>query len=255
VLVRCEHGLGDTLQFMRFLPLLRARHLHFMVQPQLLALLGGAPGLGDVRNYWTDDPLPDHEVDLEVMELAYSLRITLPELPPPYPHLRAQLRTAPDLAIVSDGRLRVGLVWAASDWDTTRSVPLAALAPLAALPHVKLYSLQQGAAAADPLQQRLGIAALSPRTTDIADAAAAMCALDLVLCVDAMPAHLAATLGRPTWLLLKHEADWRWMQGRDDTPWYPTMRLFRQPRASDWEALVRQVAAELRAIARTPTPA
>ena len=97
VLVRCEHGLGDTLQFMRFVPLLRASHVHFMVQPQLLGLLHDAPGLGDVRNYWTDDPPPPHDVDLEVMELPYALRMTLPRLPGPYPHLHGQLPRAPGL--------------------------------------------------------------------------------------------------------------------------------------------------------------
>jgi ADP-heptose:LPS heptosyltransferase len=76
-----------------------------------------------------------------------------------------------------------------------------------------------------------------------------MCALDLVITVDAMPAHLAGSLGRPTWVLLKHEADWRWMEAREDTPWYPTLRLFRQPRAGDWSGVVQQVAGALRAAA------
>jgi hypothetical protein len=249
VLVRCEHGLGDTLQFMRFVPHLGARQLHFLVQPQLVGLLRGAPGLGEVRNYWTDDPLPSHEVDIEVMELAYALRLTLAQLPPPYPHLHRQLADAPPLPLRDEDRLRVGLVWAASDWDGSRSVPLAALAPLFGLDAVRYYSLQQGEAAHDPLLQRLGIVVLSPHTRDLAAAAAAMAALDLVLCVDAMPAHLAGTLGRPTWVLLKHEADWRWMEGREDSPWYPTLRLFRQPRAGDWAAVARQVASCLRELA------
>jgi hypothetical protein len=249
VLVRCEHGLGDTLQFMRFVPHLRARHVHFLVQPPLLELLRDAPGLGEVRNYWTDDPLPPHEVDLEVMELPYALRVTLPQLPPPYPQLHGQLPRTADLELPDEGRLRVGLLWAASDWDSTRSVPLPALAPLFALEQVQFYSLQQGAAATDPLLQRLDIECLSPRTAGIGTAAAAMCALDLVISVDGMPAHLAGTLGRPTWVLLKHEADWRWMLEREDTPWYPTLRLFRQPRAGDWAAVGQQVAAALRGVA------
>lgn len=249
VLVRCEHGLGDTLQFMRFVPHLRARHVHFMVQPPLVQLLRNAPGLGDVHNYWTDDPLPPHDVDTEVMELAYALRTTVATLPAPYPHLHGQLpRNALDLP--SEGRLRVGLLWAASDWDGTRSIPLAALAPLFALEEVQFYSLQQGEAAADPLLQRLDIERLSPRTADIGMAAAAMNQLDLIVAIDGMPAHLAGTLGRPTWVMLKHEADWRWMDEREDTPWYPTMRLFRQPRAGDWSGAARQVAASLRMLAR-----
>jgi hypothetical protein len=249
VLVRCEHGLGDTLQFMRFVPLLQAAQVHFLVQPHLLRLLQGAPGLGEVRNYWTDDPLPPHDVDVEVMELAYALRMTLERLPPPYPHLHGQLPRHSGVAPRDEGRLRVGLLWAASDWDATRTVPLAALAPLFALEEVQFFSLQQGEAARDPLLQRLPIECLSPHTTQVEMAAAAMCALDLVISVDGMPAHLAGTLGRPTWVLLKHEADWRWMDAREDTPWYPTMRLFRQPREGDWVAVGQQVARALRRVA------
>jgi hypothetical protein len=250
VLVRCEHGLGDTLQFMRFVPLLQAREMHFMVQPHLLALLRHAPGLGEVHDYWTDDPLPPHDVDTEVMELPYVLRLRLPQLPPPYPHLRGQLPRAQHLPLADADQLRVGIVWATSAWDPDRSVPLAALAPLFALEGVRFHSLQQGEAATDPLLARFGVLPLSAHTGAIELAAAAMCELDLVISVDAMPAHLAGTLGRPTWVLLKHEADWRWMVEREDTPWYPTLRLFRQPRPGDWSGAVQQVAAALRSLAR-----
>lgn len=250
VLVRCEHGLGDTLQFMRFVPLLQARQVHFMVQPHLLDLLRGAPGLGEVRNYWTDDPLPRHEVDLEVMELPYVLRTTLPRLPSPYPHLHGQLPRAKGITGVDEGRLRVGLLWAASDWDATRSVPLQALAPLFALEDVQFFSLQQGEAARDPLLARLDVECLSPHTTQVEHAAAAMAALDLVISVDGMPAHLAGTLGRPTWVMLKHEADWRWMERREDSPWYPGMRLFRQERAGDWGGVAQRMAGVLRGVAQ-----
>jgi hypothetical protein len=201
------------------------------------------------------------------MELAYATRATLPTLPPPSPHLRGQLphgssipEPAPDLIRgralagqarrADDGRLRVGLLWAASDWDATRSIPLQVLAPLFTVDEVQFFSLQQGRAAADPLLQRLDIERLSPRTFDIERAAAAMCDLNLVISVDGMPAHLAGTLGRPTWVLLKHQADWRWMEDRNDTPWYPTLRLFRQPRADDWTAVAHQVTRALRDAAR-----
>jgi hypothetical protein len=251
VLVRCEHGLGDTLMFMRFIPHLRACHMHFLVQPPLVDLLRGAPGLGEVRNYWTDDPLPEHDVDMEVMELPYALRMTLPQLPPPYPWLHGQLHRSHDLDIPDEGRLRVGLLWSVSDWGHARSVPLPALAPLFALDEVQFFSLQQGEAARDPLLHRLPVECLSPRTASMAMAAAAMSAMDLVITPDAMAAHLAGSLGRPTWVLLKHDADWRWMEARDDSPWYPTVRLFRQPRPGDWNGVGQQVAAHLRILART----
>jgi hypothetical protein len=250
VLVRCEHGLGDTLQFMRFVPHLQARQVHFLVQPHLVKLLRDAPGLGAVRNYWTDEPPPAHDVDIEVMELAYALRTTVSSLPPPYAHLHGQVPRSPAFDADDDGRLRVALLWAASDWDGTRSVPLPALAPLFALEEVRFFSLQQGEPANDPLLHRLDIERLSPHTCAIEDAAAAMRQMDLVISIDGMPAHLAATLGRPTWILLKHEADWRWMSGRDDSPWYPTVRLFRQPRAGDWSGVAQMVAAQLRRVAQ-----
>lgn len=250
VIVRCEHGLGDTLQFMRFLPLLRAGTLHFLVQPPLVELLRGAPGLGDVRDYWAEAP-PPHEVDLEVMELPYLLRCTPDQLPRPGPCPVG----LPAFPLPRDDRLRVGLVWSCSHWEPSRSVPLAALAPLFALDEVCFYSLQQGDPAADPQLRQLPVEPLSSRTADIRMAAAAMLSLDLVISIDSMPAHLAATLGRPTWVLLKHEADWRWMEGRDDSPWYPGLRLFRQARAGDWEGLGRDVAAALHVMARRhPSP-
>lgn len=247
VLVRCEHGLGDTLQFMRFLPLLRAAHVHFLVQPPLVDLLHDVAGLGEVRNYWTTDPLPPHDVDLEVMELAYALRMTLARLPPPLPALRARLPG--EFAFPDEGRLRVGLVWSCSHWEPSRSIPLPDLAPLFALEEVQFFSLQQGEAATDPLLQQLDVEPLSARTADIRAAADAMCALDLVISIDSMPAHLAASLGRPTWVLLKRDADWRWMEGREDSPWYPTMRLFRQRREGDWRSLAEEVAHTLRLVA------
>lgn len=250
VMVRCEHGLGDTLQFMRFVPHLRAARVHFMVQPPLVDLLRGAPGLGEVRNWWADAPLPAHDVDIEVMELAYALRSTVATLPPPYPHLRAQLPRHADFGIADEGRLRVGLLWSVSDWGQDRSIALQELAPLFAIEEAQFFSLQQGQAASDPLLQRLDVECLSPRTTKITLAAAAMCQLDLVICTDSMPGHLAGTLGLPTWMLLKHEADWRWMSGRDDSPWYPGVRLFRQPRPGDWRDLAQQVASSLRVLAQ-----
>lgn len=243
VIVRCEHGLGDTLMFMRFLPLLRSRELHFLVQPPLVDLLRGLPGLGNVRNYWTDDPLPPHEVDMEVMELAYALRVASP--PAPYPHLAQALPDADGL-VPATGRLRVGLLWSVSDWDQDRSVPLEALEPLFAVEGADFFSLQQGRAATDPRLAVHGITPLSPHTASLPMAAAAMRRMDVVITPDGMAAHLAGTLGVPAWVLLLHEADWRWMDARADSPWYPSARLFRQPRPGDWPSVADAVADALR---------
>src|SRR6476661_5030299 len=133
VLVRCEHGLGDTLQFSRFLPALarHARELHVMAQPHLLALLRRVPGIGLVHDGWAGPHWPAHELEVEVMELAYALRASPATLAPPLP-FAAHVEPLPGLDDGS-GRLRVGLLWAASDWDTSRSLPLQALQPLLAL--------------------------------------------------------------------------------------------------------------------------
>lgn len=244
VLVRCEHGLGDTLQFLRFMPALqrRARRLHLMVQPPLVALLRGAPALGEVRNGWLGPNWPAHEVEIEVMELAYALRATADTVPPPYPHLAARARRLAPIAVPDDGRPRVGLLWSASDWDPSRSIPWPCLEPLLSLSGLRFFSLQQGLPAEQAIASGLPLEPLHRRTERVEAAASAMLQLDLVISIDGMPAHLAATLGRPTWLLLKHEADWRWMRQRADSPWYPAMRLFRQPAPGDWAGLLRQVA-------------
>jgi hypothetical protein len=249
VRVRCVHGLGDTLQFTRFVPLVatRARQVRFMVQPPLLELLEGGPGLGEVSTAWTDSP-PDADLEMEVMELAYALRCTPGTLPPPYPHLATLALRGWKLQFRPTSRLRVGVLWAASDWDPSRSLRLDTLAPLFDVPGVEFHNLQQGPAAFDPAAAELGLLPLWRDTGEIGAAASAMLAMDLVISVDGMPAHLAGTLGRPTWLLLKHDADWRWMERRDDTPWYPTMRLFRQPAAGDWSTPVRRAAERLRAL-------
>lgn len=255
VLVRCEHGLGDTLQFIRFVPQLAAiaREVHVMVQPALLELFAGAPQLGAVHNGWTQWwPPPPHEVEVEIMELAYALRVTAPTLPAPYPHLRDRAAGKLPIELPRDAGLRVGLLWAASDWDASRSIPLELLRPLLQLPDVRFFSLQQGDAGDDPRVTQLGIEPLSRHTADIVAAAAAVLELDLVITVDNMMAHLAGTLGRPTWVLLKHEADWRWMDGRADSPWYPSIRLFRQPRPGDWEAVVERAAAALAEMGSAP---
>lgn len=254
VLVRCEHGLGDTLQFIRYVPLVRqlARRVTVLSQPHLLPLLAGAPQLGEVLDGWSGKPAPPHEVDVEVMELAYVFRSSIETVPSPCPQLADRAAVRLPVALPDDGRLKVGLLWAASDWDTSRSVPLEALEPLLRVERAAFFSLQQGDPRGVALAGRMGVEPLSHHTAPIESAAAAMLAMDLVITVDAMAAHLAGTLGRPTWLLLKHRADWRWMQGRSDSPWYPGVRLWRQPRPGHWQPVVAAVSRALRELAHGP---
>jgi hypothetical protein len=249
VLVRCNHGLGDTIQFARYVPLIasRASSTTLLVQPPLVDLFACCPdpAYGDVRNGWTDDPPPANEI--EVMELPYAFRSTLATLPANATYLTldpAHASVALPLATSHDN-IHVGLVWASSDWDTSRSIPLDVLAPVAQGDRVRLYSLQQGRAAAEWRGASFPIENLAAHTTDIVTLAAAIVRLDLVIAVDCMVAHLAGALGQPVWVLLLHDADWRWMAARSDSPWYPTMRLFRQSGPGNWTDVVRRLSQAL----------
>ncbi len=242
VLVRCYHGLGDTIQFIRFAAPLRriARDVTVWVQPELLPLVARARGV--------DRAIPLHEgvveaefdVDIELMEVPHALRTTLQTLPAHVPYL-APTRDTPPFN-TARGR-KIGIVWQSGDWDPRRSVPASLFKPLSALPGVSLFSLQRGPA---KMQAAL-IGATDISTDDIEETAARMRRLDLILSVDTMVAHLAGALGCPTWTLLHADCDWRWMRNRSDTPWYPTMRLFRQRQYGDWDGVMAGVMATLQA--------
>jgi hypothetical protein len=248
VLVRCLHGLGDTLQFIRFIPQLKAvaASVTVAIQPALLPLFTPDSDLGKIRDGWTDQPI-SHDVEIEIMELAYALRATRETLPIRVPYLNvpwifqhAKLDSPP-----TGTRLRIGLIWAASSWDTTRSLPITALAELGKL-DVEFFSLQQEAGISSvPLPFR----SFSCSTSPLIELAKAMLTLDLIVSVDTMPAHLAGALGCPVWVLLKRDADWRWMHSGETSPWYPTMRLFRQSALSDWTGLLDELISAIRILA------
>lgn len=250
VLVRCYHGLGDTIQFVRFLPLLRpvVRSLWLEVQPELLPLLADLPGPDRLIPFRLDAPHRPAECDFELMELPHALRVAPEWAARDVPYFAApEVRVRAERARIGAERLSVGLCWRAGDWDERRSVPLRLLAEAVSQPGVRLVSLQQGAAGEEAAAVRGAPAFLNPRdrSVDVLDTAALIAAVDLVVTVDTMVAHLAGALGRPTWLLLKADADWRWMEARDDSPWYPTMRLYRQRRAADWCEPLARIAADL----------
>ncbi|MCA1645010.1 MAG: ADP-heptose--LPS heptosyltransferase [Chloroflexi bacterium] len=238
VLVRCYHGLGDTLQFARFLPELAeiSRELTVWIQPTLIPLLKRVSTPASMMLLPLHDGTPevDYDVDIEIMELAHALRATTESLASrvPYFAVRAEPRRSVALSI--------GLVALAGDWDPRRCVPPQLMATLAELPATRTFSLQLGA----PVPRTHDIS-----TTDILTLAERIRGLDLIVTADTMVAHLAGALAAPTWTLLPAEADWRWMANRDDSPWYPTMRLFRQPSTDDWDSVLRRVRAAL--VART----
>ena len=238
VLVRCYHGLGDTLQFIRYLPPLRRRaaSVTLEAQPELIPLLHGMPSVDRLVPFRVEGPLSPSECDIEVMELAHALRLHPGIVRPPY------LFIPPSLVAETRQRLgpgfRIGICCRSGDWDPGRSIPPAALS--AALPSSACkVKLQPGAcpdiAWANPLDA----------LDDIMQTAALICAADLIITADTMIAHFAGALGQPAILLLKHRADWRWMDGRSDSPWYPSMRLYRQMQPGRWTEPLAGVAQDV----------
>jgi hypothetical protein len=241
-LVRCYHGLGDTIQFIRYAPMVKAIAAETIVwaQPALIPILRTAPGIDRLEPLHDGVPELDYDVDVEVMELPHVFRSTRSSLPAAVPYLHA-----PRAALARDATLMVGLVARAGDYGTTRSVPLDALAPLAELAGVHVLLLHPTAGSEHAKPQREGAFEVATGTDTILGTASLMRALDLVVSPDTMPAHLAGALGVPVWTLLRRDADWRWLDHEHRCPWYPTMRLFRQERADDWASVVARVAVAL----------
>jgi hypothetical protein len=226
VLVRCYHGLGDTIQYARFLAPLRrrARKVTLWAQPALLGLLTHVRGCDALLPLHDGTPEGSYDVDIELMEVPHALRATLDDLPRPIPYVHV---TAPSTgAKWDDSFLHVGIAWRSGVWDESRSIAPSALAPLSRIPGIALHSLQFP-------PEPLPFAADELACRDIGHMARRMLSLDLVISVDTMVAHLAGALGLPTWVLLNDCPDWRWLCDRDTSPWYPTMRLFRRC-SNDW---------------------
>ena len=259
ILLSAEQGLGDALQFARFAAPLSSRGARVIVRAPdaLSAILASAPGVAAVLR--AADPLPAHDFLLPLLSVPGVLGTDERSIPATVPYLAAAAADtaalAPELA-ATRGTLRVGISWAGNPQhvnDRRRSCPLATLAPLIELPGITWFSLQKGDGedqiAHVPAAARIRL--LDARN-DFARKAALIDALDLVISVDTGNAHLAGALGKPLWILLPAAPDWRWGLRRTDCPWYPTARLFRQPRAGDWASVVADVRAAL-AVLPAPT--
>jgi hypothetical protein len=236
VLVRCYHGLGDTIQFARFLPLLgaRAASVTLEVQPRLAGLFDGMAGIDAIVPFDPARPLPPRDCDIEIGELDFALRAPPSAVPPPYLH-------APPAAL-PPGTL--GLCYDAGDWDRTRCVPPALLAPICELaPCVTLV----------PEPTALDVRNPAGCPFDMEATASLVAGAALIITVDTMIAHLAGAMGKPVWLLLKADPDWRWPPDEVDSPWYPSMRLYVQPRPGDWASVIGRVTRDL--AAHTPAAA
>lgn len=240
VLVRCYHGLGDTIQFIRYMPLLKAvaAEVTVWVQSPLIPVLETMEGIDRLMPLHDGAPQAQFDADVEIMELPHIFRTTLADMPSAVPYFHVD----PALLECNRNELAVGLVWKAGDWDERRNIPFQLLAPLAEIPGVRFYILQSGARQAG-WNEEFGA---YPGEYSLYEYARIVSALHLLISVDSMPAHLAGALGIPVWNLLHAVADWRWMENRDDSPWYPTMRLFRQEHAGEWAPVIHDVATGLK---------
>lgn len=255
ILLHAEQGFGDTIQFVRYAPLLAARGANVLleVQPPLVRLLSGTRGVAQVLP--RKAPLPPFDLHCPLLSLPLAFGTALDDIPADVPYIGPPADAAACWsdslgAMRSDGRPRIGLVWSgerAHDNDLNRSMSLAALAPLLDLPHLKFISLQHDVREADAvlLQARSDVVQIGQTFADFADTAAAIAKLDAVIAVDTAVAHLAGAMGKPLFLLLPFAADFRWLRERSDSPWYPTARLFRQRQFGDWTGAVEALCREL----------
>lgn len=254
LLVQCEQGLGDTLQFMRYVQLLESQgeNTFIVPQPPLIPLLACSGVKGIVP---PGSPLPEFDVYCPMMSLPHFLRATLATIPATVPYVAAEPKLVAQWRrrLEAIRGLRIGIAWQGNPTaphEPSRSIPLMEFERIA-IPGVSLISLQKGPGidqiptAADRFEFIDLAGELDEAHGPFMDTAAIITSLDLVVTSDTVTAHLAGALGMPVWVALTHIADWRWMQNRVDSPWYPTMRLFRQSSAGDWAGVFKSMAAEL----------
>ena len=257
ILIFCEQGLGDTIMCARFLPVLAARGASIVLvcAPPLIRLLAGTPGVIALvarsepqsgKRLATGTVVPYYDIWIDQMSLPAALGVVLDDIPGAQGYLKADPALRDTWAARLPPAPLTGVVWAGNPEhsnDRRRSIPRAVIEPLLALPHVQFVSLQLHASDLPP-----GVYDAAPTLHDLAETAACVAGLNLVITVDTAVAHLAAALGRPTWLLLPYAAEWRWLLQRSDSPWYSSMRLFRQASPGDWRGVINTVIAELQAV-------
>lgn len=254
LLIHSEQGFGDSLQFLRYLPLAaeRSRALLAVECPrEIESLVNGIPGVAQV--VVKGDRLPDFHAHLPMLSLPRLFGTSLETVPNQVPYLTPPAWAGFPVAKPEGTVLSVGISWAGKPThknDRNRSAGLAGFLSLAALPGVTLYSLQKGERAADREAMACGVLVrdLGGGCRDFGDTAKVMRQLDLIVTVDTAVGHLAGALGLPVWVLTPFSPDWRWLLHREDSPWYPTMRLFRQRTPKDWDEVFQRIKTELTAL-------
>ncbi|MEN6621037.1 MAG: glycosyltransferase family 9 protein, partial [Smithella sp.] len=256
LLIQSEQGFGDTLQFCRYASLAAAKGLRVVleVQPALVRLMKSLSGIERVIPM--GQPLPDFDFYCPTMSLPTAFNTRVETIPSDVPYLFAAPEAVNSwknrLPESSKKMLKVGLVWAGSSRtnsielvsvDHRRSINPELLAPLMDVDGIQFFSLQKLGPSAP---KEFGLVDMTAECRDFADTAALIANLDLVISVDTAVAHLAGALGKPVWILNRFDSCWRWMETREDSPWYPTLRLFRQPYPGDWSSVVLRVRHELK---------
>ena len=251
ILLHAEQGLGDTIHFLRYAPLLAERGATVWLEVprplrRLAATIEGVTGV--IVPY---DPLPDCAFQCPMLNLPMAFRTDMDSIPANIPYIQPDRRRIEEWRqrLGTSARRRIGIAWSGNPSlaeNRLRSISLPALLPLLQRADCEFHVVQTGHTEADAaLLAQLGAHDHSVALSDFGDTAALMASLDLIISVNSAPAHLAGALGRPTWLLLQFSADWRWMRDRTDSPWYPTMRLFRQQQPGNWDSVIADVAQAL----------
>jgi hypothetical protein len=250
VWLKCWRGLGDAIHFIRYAAPLRARCARLVVEApdELHRLFANVPGIDDLVSLDEGRRIGPEFVQVESTELPYVLRTTLATIPCPVPYLRVE----PAGRVPKDGTRNIGLCWAGGDYDARRHLPLAVLVPLQEVLGIRFWQLQRGPALAEIAQTGFRFENPGDATMDVAATGSLVVELDLVITIDSMIAHLAGALGTAVWTLFHAEPDWRWFRNRVDSPWYPTMRLYRQTRPGEWQEVVRRVTAGLQEMPQMP---
>jgi hypothetical protein len=248
--LKCWRGLGDAIQFIRYAPPLRARCARLVVEApdELHRLFASLPGIDELVALDEGRRIGPEFVQIESTELPYAMRTTLASIPQTVPYLRIE----PARRVPKDGTRNVGLCWAGGDYDARRHLSLAALAPLQDVPGIRFWQLQRGPALAQIARTGFRFENIGDASMDVAATGSLVVELDLVITIDSMVAHLAGALGKPVWTLLHADPDWRWFRHRADSPWYPTMRLYRQSLPGEWRDVVHRVTEDLQRMPQMP---
>ncbi len=258
VFLHAEQGFGDAIHFARFVPLVQQRGARVILEcrPELKSLFQYSNVADEVIA--VGEPIPPFDRVTSYFSVPGILGITLQNLPAHVPYLKAP--PAEDPLVAKSGQLKVGLVWAGSSEhrdDVSRSLTLESFLPILNLAGPAFFSLQRIISPRDEpvFRSRPDLVDLSPQLVDFLATATLVEQMDLIISVDTSVAHLAGALAKPVWNLTQFDADWRWLLNRPDTPWYPTMRLFRQSQRGQWLPVIARVVAELSSLVAKMTPA